>query len=68
MKKLLIITCGIFITLLSNPVFAQEDPGSDPELLVEPTPTPIGDRIWVLAAVGLVLVFYKVRSLSLQRK
>ena len=66
MKKLLIITCGIFITLLSNPVFAQEDPGADPEILI--SPAPIGDHIWVLFAVGLVLVFYKVRSLSFQRK
>ena len=64
MKKLLIIILGIFITLVSNPVFAQADPGDDPEA---PT-APIDNYVWYLAAIGLVYVFYKLRALSLQRK
>lgn len=64
MKKIFIIICGIFISLLSNPVFAQAEPGDDPEVPA----APIDDYVWLLAVVGLVYVFYKVRALSLQRK
>lgn len=64
MKKIFIIICGIFISLLSNPVFAQAEPGDDPEVPA----APIDNYAWLLAVVGLVYVFYKVRALSLQRK
>jgi hypothetical protein len=59
MKKIFIIICGIFITLLSNPVLAQADPGDDPD-----TAAPIDDYIWVLAAIGLVYVFLRVRAIA----
>lgn len=61
MKKLLIIIFGIFISLLSNPIFAQADPGDDPE-----PAAPIDGYVWLLAAVGLVYVFYKVRAFATQ--
>jgi hypothetical protein len=61
MKKIFIIICGIFITLLSNPVLAQADPGDDPV-----APAPIGDYVWVLAAIGLVYVFFKIRAFAKQ--
>ena len=58
MKKIFLIICGIFITLVSNPIFAQADPGDDPE----PAATPIGDYVWVLAVIGLVYVFFRLRA------
>jgi len=65
MKKIFIILCGIFITLLSNPVFAEElpDPGVDPDAV--PT-APIGDYIWVLAALGFIYVFLRIRAFAKQ--
>jgi hypothetical protein len=59
MKKLNLILASIFITLLSSPIFAQSDPGGDPE-----APVPINDYIWVLAVVGLVFVYFKFRSIQ----
>lgn len=60
MKKILIILFGIFITLLSYPVLAQpEDPGEDPA-------APIGDYVWMLAAIGFAYVFYKIRAVTKQ--
>lgn len=61
MKKIFIILTGIFISLLSIPIFAQEDPGDDPDLVA-----PIDDYIWVLAAIGLLFVFLKVRTIFKQ--
>lgn len=63
MKKLSVIVFGVFMSLLSNPVFGQADPGVDPD-----PAAPIGDHIWVLAAIGLVYVLYKVVALSPRRK
>jgi hypothetical protein len=62
MKKIFIIICGIFITLLSNPVLAQADPGDDPD----PVAAPIDGYVWVLAALGLVYVFLSVRAFTQQ--
>lgn len=63
MKKIFIIICGIFITLLSNPILAQADPGDDPD----PVATPIDSYVWVLAAIGLVYVFLRVRAFAQQQ-
>lgn len=62
MKKIFLIVASIFITLLSNPVLAQEDPGADPDVPA----APIDDYVWVLAVIGLVYVFLKVRAFALQ--
>jgi hypothetical protein len=75
MKKIL-IAISIFNLLLSNPILAQADPGSDP--LGPPVPgnlpnpgadpeLPINDHEWCLVVVGSVFVFYKVRALNLQK-
>lgn len=58
MKKLFLIICGIFISLLSNPIYAQADPGDDPDAVA----APIDGYVWVLAAIGLVYVFLRVRA------
>lgn len=58
MKKIFIIIFGIFISLVSNPIFAQADPGDDPE----PAAAPIDAYVWVLAAIGLVFVYLKFRA------
>jgi hypothetical protein len=63
MKKIFLIVASIFITLLSHPVLAQlEEPGDDPDVPA----APIDDYIWVLAAIGLVYVFFKVRAFALR--
>ena len=59
MKKIFLIIASIFITLLSNPILAQEDPGADPDV---PT-APIDNYVLVLALLGLVFVFLKVRAI-----
>jgi hypothetical protein len=68
MKKIFLTLAVLFISLLSNPIFAQEgltDPGTeDPEL----GGAPIDNYVWYLAVIGLIYVFYKVRSRSLQSK
>jgi hypothetical protein len=59
MKKIFLTLSSIFILLLSTPVFAQlEDPGADPD-----TPAaPIDGYVWVLAIVGLIYVFLRLRA------
>ncbi len=63
MKKSIYIVASLFLSLLSSPIFAQADPGDDPEL-----PAPIDDYVWFMAVVGLIYIFFKVRSFSQQRK
>ena len=58
MKKIFLISISIFISLVSSPVFAQGDPGDDPDGMV----APIDDYVWVLALVGLLFVFLKFRA------
>lgn len=64
MKKIFLIIASIFISLLSNPALAQvADPGDDPDA---PAAAPIDDYVWVLAVIGLVYVFLKVRTFALR--
>jgi hypothetical protein len=62
MKKIFLIIASIFIALLSCPIFAQEDPGADPEALA----APIDDYVVFLAAISLIYVFLKLRAFALQ--
>jgi hypothetical protein len=64
MKKIFLLIAIIFIALLSCPIFAQEDPGSDPEAPTEP----IYNYLWVLGAIGLIYVFLRIRALAKQSK
>jgi hypothetical protein len=64
MKKIFLIIASIFIALLSFPIFAQEDPGVDPEVPA----APIDDYLWVLGAIGLIYVFLRIRALAKQSK
>jgi hypothetical protein len=61
MKKSIYILASAITILFTNPIFAQlEDPGEDID-----TPAPIGDYVWVLALIGLVFVFMKLRTAML---
>lgn len=53
-----------FISLLSTPIFAQlEDPGDDPDAPA----ASIDSYLWVLAIVGLIYVFIRLRFLSTRK-
>ncbi len=51
-------------------VFAQEGPGDDSDdvggMEGADNQAPIGDYAWILLVLGLVYVFYKLKSLSKQ--
>ncbi len=63
MKKIFLIIASVFISLLSFPIFAQEDPGADPEVPA----APIDDYVVFLAAIALIYVFLKLRAFAHQR-
>jgi len=46
-------------------MFAQADPGTDTDgaALESTDPAPIGDYLWVLAIIGLVLVYLKFKAI-----
>jgi hypothetical protein len=63
MKKLPYFLATVCLMLCTSPIFAQlVDPGDDPDL----TGAPIGDYIWVVALVGFVFVFLRLRSFIVQ--
>lgn len=64
MKKSIYILASLLIFLFTNPIFAQADPGDDPDV----PSAPIDDYVWVLALLGLVYVFLRVRAFTLQEK
>ena len=57
--------CSTFVT------FAQETPGTDDEAgtleNADAPAAPIEDYVWVLATVGLLFVFFRLRSFAQQR-
>ncbi|MEN9913582.1 MAG: hypothetical protein RL528_303 [Bacteroidota bacterium] len=57
MKKSIYLFASLFMLLVSNSIFAQVDPGADPE-----PPVPIDNYVWVLATIGLIFVFLKLRN------
>jgi len=62
MKKIFLTLSSLFILLLSTPIFAQlEDPGEDPDTV------PIDDYVWVLAIVGLIYIFIRLKTFAQQR-
>jgi hypothetical protein len=61
MKKIFPILASLFLLLLSNPILAQEDPGADPD---DPTVLPIDGYVYVLAFLGLVYVFLRLRAFA----
>lgn len=50
MKKSLFILASLFILLLTSPIFAQADPGDDPE----PAAAPIDGGLSILIAAGVL--------------
>jgi len=62
--KKIILFCLIALSSLNS--FAQF-PGSENDANnLETTDAPIGDYVWVLAAIGLVYVFLRVRAFAQQ--
>jgi phosphoglycerol transferase MdoB-like AlkP superfamily enzyme len=59
MKKIFPILASLFLLLLSNPILAQEDPGADPDVAA-----PIDGYVYVLAFLGLVYVFLRLRAFA----
>ena len=57
MKKSILLIAGLFIFLMSLPVFAQADPGDDPA-----PAAPIDDYVFLLAFIALVFVFFKLKA------
>jgi hypothetical protein len=58
MKKTFLFMMSLILSLISSPIFAQiEDLGDDPDV-----PAPIDDYLWILSIVGLVYVFFKLRT------
>ena len=67
MKKSFLKIASIFIILMSKPILAQlKDPGDDPDAPV--TEAPINNYVLVLAAIGLIYVFLKIRSFAIHGK
>jgi len=62
MKKSIYILASLLIIVFTNPIFAQADPGDDPDAPA----APIGDYVWVLALIGLIFVFLRLRTLALK--
>lgn len=64
MKKFKLNTILLLMFLMSSVATFAQDPGeiggdpSDPD----PTDAPISDYIWVVALLGLVYVFYKMKA------
>jgi hypothetical protein len=56
MKKSIYILASIVLFLVTSPIFAQADPGDDP------VGAPIDDHVYILAAIGLLYVFYRLRA------
>lgn len=50
----------IAILLSGSGAFAQGDFGDPAD--TNPTDAPIGDYIWILGIVGLIYVFYKMKT------
>lgn len=63
MKKIFPIVASIFLLIMSSPLLAQPaDLGDDPEAVA----APIDGYVYVLAAIGLIYVFMKVRAYNKQ--
>lgn len=58
MKKLIFIVACLFMLLLTSPIFAQVDPGADPE----PAPAPIDGGLIMLIAAGVLYGAKKVND------
>lgn len=59
--KLVNIVNSIILFLITSPLLAENpaDPGEDPD----PQVAPIDNYVWVLALVGLILIFLKFRAI-----
>lgn len=64
MKKIFLTLSSIFIFLVTTPIFAQEDPGDDPDA----PSAPIDHYVWFLIALGLIYVFFKLRTSALLKR
>jgi hypothetical protein len=55
MKKTILLSAILFMLLLSNPLFAQSDPGNDPNV-------PVDGGISALLAAGAIYGIKKIKE------
>jgi len=54
------------LVLFAQPGSGSDNGGIDDSGATDTTPAPIGDYLWVLAIIGLVLVYLKFRAIHKQ--
>lgn len=60
MKKSIYILTSLFVILFTTPIFAQVDPGDDPDAV------PVDDYVWILAIVAISFAILKFRAIIKQ--
>jgi hypothetical protein len=58
--KLVTIVNSVVLFLVTSPLLAQADLGDDPDA----PPAPIDDYVWVLALVGFIFIFMKLKAIQ----
>lgn len=61
MKKSILILANVYLLLVSSSIFAQADPGDDPDV-----PAPIDDYVWMLALVAITVAIFKFKAIYKQ--
>ena len=59
--KLVTIVRSVVLFLVTSPLMAQTDPGVDPDAI---PPAPIDGYVWVLALVGFIYIFRKLKVIQ----
>jgi hypothetical protein len=62
MKNSIYILTSLLIFLFTNPIFAQADPGDDPDAPA----APIDDYVWILALIAISFAILKFRAVYKQ--
>jgi hypothetical protein len=62
MKKSILILANVYLLLVSSSIFAQADPGADPDAPA----APIDDYVWMLALVAITFAILKFKAIYKQ--